>query len=136
MGDEVHMHCTGVGKALLSQLSDQELDSILEHAGLPQFTPNTIVDVETLKHDLTVTRQRGYAIDNEEHEIDSYCIGVPIFDDRSQVVAACSLSGTDPEILSSRCQKLSSHLLQTAEEISRRMGYVPSRKSMVHHNDY
>lgn len=134
VGDEVHMHCTGVGKALLAQLPEAEVDAILQRTGLPAFTAQTITDAAALKQELAETRRRGYSIDMQEHEINSFCLGAPIFDVKEQPIGACSLSGTDPEILGSRCAELSAHLAQTAEEISRRMGYIPSRRVAVGYN--
>lgn len=132
VGDEVNMHCTGVGKALLAQLPDAEVEAILERVGLPRFTKHTITDAAALKRELAETRQRGYSIDRQEHEINGFCLGAPIFDGKGQTVGACSISGTDPEILGARCADLSHNLVQTAEEISRRMGYVPSRRAIAH----
>ena len=48
VGDEVHMHCTGVAKALLAQLPEPEVDAIIQRTGSASFTEFTITDVETL----------------------------------------------------------------------------------------
>jgi len=69
IGKRAPMHCTGVGKAILAFLPQQEILKIVEDKGLEGFTPNTIVDIETLLPHLEEIRNRGYSIDDEEHEL-------------------------------------------------------------------
>lgn len=127
VGDLVPLHCTSVGKAILAFLPEAEVDAIVERVGLPAFTPNTIVNWDALKAELAATRERGYAIDNEEHETSTFCVGAPIFDRSGRVIASCSISGASPSLVTDRLADLSAHVMETAQEISRRMGYVPSR---------
>ena len=84
-----------------------------------------------LQSELATTAQRGYAIDRGEHEANYYCIGAPIFDRRGQAIAACSVSGTDPTIAGGRLDEIAAQVVQTTQEISRYMGYVPPRRAVV-----
>ena len=129
VGDLVPLHCTSVGKAILAFLPEAEVEAIVGRVGLPAFTPNTITDLDALKADLAKARRRGYAIDNQEHESNTFCIGAPIFDRSGRVIAACSLSGSSPSLVTDRLADLSTRVIATAQEISRRMGYVPTRVS-------
>lgn len=61
----------------------------------------------------------------------TFCIGAAIFDENGRVMAACSTSGSDPEILGSRMDHLAALVMQCADDISRRMGYVGQRPSAV-----
>jgi len=131
VGDRVPLHCTSVGKAMLSWLTDDEVEAIIAEVGLRAYTKATITDPEALKTELAATRARGYAIDNEEHEAATHCLGAPVFDANGRIVGACSISGTDPSLLNSRQEELSRLIMRTAHEISRRMGYVPSRISSL-----
>ena len=127
VGDRVPLHCTSVGKAMLAFLTEEELEEIVGRVGLSTFTENTLDTIDMLIQDLARTRQRGYSLDKEEHELKTYCIGAPIFDRTGRVTAACSISGSSPTIVSDRLDDLSTHVVHTAQEISRRMGYVPTR---------
>ena len=60
-----------------------------------------------------------------------YCIGTPIFNVRGQGVGACSISGNDPAIIQDRLVELSASVMATAQEISRRMGYVATSVSSL-----
>lgn len=131
VGDRVNLHCTSVGKAMLAAMPQEQVEEIVTRRGFISFTPNTITDLDTLLADLQETRLRGFAIDDAEHEVGTYCIGAPILNHRGQVIGACSLSGPDPEIVAGRLQELSRQVTDTAMEISRRMGYVPARISSL-----
>ncbi len=58
--------------------------------------------------------------------MNTYCIGAPVFNEHGHAVGACSISGVDLEILGSRQSELANLVQFTAQEISRRMGYVLS----------
>jgi len=136
VGDHAPLHCTSVGKAILAHLDEEEVDALYEHgqAALRPFTPHTITRLDRLQEELAATRSRGYSIDNQEHELHTFCIGAPIFNAHRSVIGACSISGRDPQIVQARLAPLSANVAQTAQEISRRMGYVPDRVSNVRHS--
>lgn len=131
VGDHAPLHCTSVGKSILGALPIAEMEQIIARTELLAFTPHTITNPDTLKAELEKTRQRGYAIDQQEHELRTFCIGAPVLDGLGRVIGACSISGADPEIVGDRLGELSTQVAATAEEISRRMGYVPARPSRV-----
>lgn len=131
LGDRGPMHCTSVGKAVLGELDDAAVADILARRGQPTFTAHTITTPERLATELERTRQRGYAVDAQEHELGTFCLGAAILDGRGQVIGACSVSGRDPAIIDARLEELVTPLKFTAQEISRRMGHVPQRSSQV-----
>lgn len=125
IGDRMPLHCTSVGKAILAHLPQDEVRNIVDRVGLPRFTVATINDWDSLMQEMEITRRRGYALDQSEVEPGIYCIGAPIFNARGRVFGSCSVSGTDPEIVAARLADLSPQVMNVAEEISRRMGYMP-----------
>jgi DNA-binding IclR family transcriptional regulator len=131
VGDRAPLHCTSVGKAILAFLPEDEVSSILHRAPLVSFTSQTITDLDGLYDELARTRERGYAIDREEHERSTFCLGAPILDHRGHVIGACSISGADPGIVGERIDELAARVMQAAEDISRRMGFVPASISRV-----
>lgn len=133
VGDHAPLYCTSVGKAILAHLPPDEAYSLYCDPDVPleAFTPYTITDRERLEQDLLATRARGYSVDNQEHEEQTFCVGAPIFNGQRTVIGACSISGRDPQIVQSRLPALSTNIVRTAQEISRRMGYVPDRMSSV-----
>lgn len=107
------------------------MEAFIERQGLPAFTDRTITEPEALLAELEQTRERGFAVDRGEHEEGTYCVGAAIFDREGDVLGACSVSGTDPEIIRGRLADLSEQVMHVADEISRRMGYVPRRLSAL-----
>jgi DNA-binding IclR family transcriptional regulator len=131
VGERFFLHCTGVGKAILAFLPSEECRRIVATEGLPAFSPTTITSSQALARELAEVRSKGYAIDRSEHEPSTYCIAAPILDDGGRVIGSCSISGSDPEIVGIRLQELAPRVTGTAEEISRRMGYVPVRPALL-----
>jgi DNA-binding IclR family transcriptional regulator len=123
LGLQVPLHCTSVGKAKMAFLSEEEIDCIIERIGLQRFTPSTITDPAELKAELALVRERGYAVDREEHEVGVQCVGAPIRNERGSIVASCSVSGPAGRITDARTAELAPKVMEIAAEISRRLGY-------------
>lgn len=92
LGEHAKMYCTGIGKAVLAHLPETVVENYITR-GLIAFTENTITDPDVLREDLAVTRERGYSVDNMEHEFGVKCVGMPVFNRRGELLAAVSVSG-------------------------------------------
>lgn len=90
VGNVVPLHSTGVGKAILSTMSDDEVRTTIGRSGMRPRTEYTLTDIEELLDDLRLTRERGYAIDNHEMEMGVRCVALSIPGD---LCLAVSLSG-------------------------------------------
>lgn len=78
VGMRVHLHSTGVGKALLSQLPVGEMESLVDRLPLPPRTDHTITDRQRMIAELHKARSLGYAVDDGEHEVGVRCLAVPV----------------------------------------------------------
>ena len=78
VGRRVRLHTTGVGKALLSMLSDQEVLAVLRRTGTAPATPNSITDPDAMLAHLATVRAAGYAVDEQEQELGVRCVAVPL----------------------------------------------------------
>lgn len=72
------IHCTSLGKAIASQLSDERIRAILSVAGMESLTPNTIISVDAFLAEMENIRRRGYAVEDSESDPDGRCVGVPL----------------------------------------------------------
>lgn len=72
---------TAVGKLLLSFRVQTEdgLRALVGDGPLERRTPQTLTDVKELWEELRKTRDRGYAVDDQENEIGVNCVAVPVF---------------------------------------------------------
>lgn len=98
VGRRVPAHCTGVGKAVLSHLPDEQIRALVARTGLPAKTPHTITDPEELVVAVHRVRGQGYAIDEGEQELGVRCVAVPVPGARSRM--AISVSGPAPRMTS------------------------------------
>lgn len=78
VGAPAPLYCTGVAKAILSALPEKEVRSLIEDIEFVGHTDRTIRDPEELIRELARSAERGYAVDNREHEDYIHCIGVPL----------------------------------------------------------
>jgi IclR family acetate operon transcriptional repressor len=80
VGNQLQLHCTAIGKAILAHLPPDEVEAVVATAGLQPRTPATITDVGTLHAELAAVRERGYSVDDEENEPTVRCIGAVVLD--------------------------------------------------------
>jgi IclR family KDG regulon transcriptional repressor len=92
VGKMIPLYCTAIGKILLSDMPDKAVDEYLAGRQLKPFTPNTIRTAQELRSELATIKERGWAMDNEEHEPGIVCIGAPVRDYTGKVIAAMSVS--------------------------------------------
>lgn len=131
VGERVKLHCTSVGKAILSFLPFKLVQDMVPQDDMQRFNERTLTNHEVLQKELIASRTQGYSIDDAEHEDGTYCIGAPIFNENGDVFASCSIAGSDPQILGDKLGSFSSGVRFTAQEISRRMGFVPSGEKLI-----
>ncbi len=117
------VHCTSVGKAMLAWQPERVVERIVR-AGLTGFTANTITDPARLRAELALIRQRGWAVDDAEHQPGLRCIAAPVRSATGQVIAAISISGP-MELVAPQEDESNARLVRgIASELSRRLGFV------------
>lgn len=116
MGEHAQMHCTGLGKAMLAYLPEEKQRAYAARK-LESYTDYTITDGDALMKELRETRQRGYAIDNMEHEFGVKCVAVPVLGRNGQVVAGVSISGPSLRFYDERIQSLAKELQNKIREL-------------------
>ncbi|MFI6935388.1 IclR family transcriptional regulator [Streptomyces sp. NPDC050287] len=74
-------HATGVGKVLLAhQLGTlEEVAAWIGDSPLVRRTPRTLCTAAGLYRDLRATRERGYAVDDQENESGVNCLSLPVY---------------------------------------------------------
>jgi IclR family acetate operon transcriptional repressor len=116
VGRRLLPHGTGVGKAMLSQMPQQEVRELLARTGMPAYTPNTFRDPERLLIHLAEIASRGYALDEGEQEVGVRCIAVPLHGTRSP--AAISVSGPEGRLTKDVIARIVPVLDRIAQSIS------------------
>ena len=85
-------YCTGVGKAMLAHLPDEERAAALPLQAFHAHTGHTITSAEALEAELAEIRAAGIAFDREEHEPGIICIAAPILSPGGRVMGALSIT--------------------------------------------
>lgn len=85
-------YCTGVGKAMLAFLDEEQLAGILPQQSFHRFTGSTLRDEAELRHELVAIRQQGYGFDREEHEPGIICVALPILSETGRVLGGLSVT--------------------------------------------
>ncbi len=99
VGRRVPLHSTGVGKALLCQLPDQEVRNILSVAGMPRGDrPHASPIRRHCIRELAAGRALGYVSEDGEQELGVSCVAVPV--PGAPVLTAISFSGPAPRMTS------------------------------------
>lgn len=123
VGQRLPATCTGVGKAILANLPEQQLDALLSATDLQRFTKNTITDKTLFRAHLRDVKQRGYSIDDEEIFDGLRCVAAPIFDHTGACIGALSLSGPSVRIGLSRISDMIPAVCAYAQKVAQRLGY-------------
>lgn len=124
VGSRAPLHSSAVGKCLLAALPDDEIDRILAIKGLARYTDRTIINFADFHHDIEETRDRGWAMDDEETYLGVRCIAAAIYDHRGIVVASMGISGPTQRITLERAQVLGHLVRESAARVSRHLGYI------------
>jgi IclR family acetate operon transcriptional repressor len=125
LGDRDHWHASSLGKSILAWLPAEEARALLAQEPLSACTPETLTSVDELLDDLESVRERGYAIDDEESELDLRCLGAAILDVRGRPSYAISISGPANRFTSELSEAMAQDVKVAADAISKRLGYLP-----------
>lgn len=119
-GEHCKMYCTSVGKAILSRMSEEEMEKRIPDE-LVAFTDNTITDREALKREIQKVREQGYAFDNMEVTYGIKCVGVPIVNKEGIPQAALSISTPSLRMEGDKINTFVKVLKKYVAEIERRL---------------
>lgn len=125
IGRRLDLNCTGVGKALLSGLSDDEFDRVIRARGFARHNGRTVISVNALKQEIARIRQLGYAFDDEEDEVGYRCVGALVVDEMRKGVSAISVAGRTSQIPDERIPFLANSVAQVAAKISEHLARSP-----------
>ncbi|MFC9971666.1 IclR family transcriptional regulator [Spirillospora sp. NPDC127200] len=125
VGLPMPLHATAIAKVLLADLPEGTRRRVAAGIDYVPFTEHTLTGPDELLAELEAVAERGYALDDAEHETFLRCMAAPIRDAGGRVIAAASVSV--PDVLLNRDQvlELLPDLLETTRAISADCGGVP-----------
>ena len=121
VGSRAPLHVTAVGKLMLGAAGTDAIRGYAERTNLPAYTRNTITTLPRLIDECQQAVDRGYALDDEEAEIDVGCIGVLLHDGTGTVAAGLSVSAP----IERRRMAWVDDVIEAGKHISAQLGHQP-----------
>lgn len=122
------LHCSSTGKTFLAFLHFNRLDELFAKERPTKRTPHTLTTLSSLRHEVELTRQRGYSLDDEEFNAGIRCVAAPVYDSTGAVAAAIGITAATVRFTRERIPELGKKVCEKAAELSRLMGYTQPRR--------
>jgi IclR family KDG regulon transcriptional repressor len=122
-GGKFPLYCTGVGKAVLSSMNDEELEKYYKNNEIIGYTPKTITDFSDLKKNLLKAKEEGFAFDVDERIIGVSNIASVIRNDKGEVIGSVGVLGPSVRLTLKKIREIAPYVKDCAQEISRAIGY-------------
>jgi DNA-binding IclR family transcriptional regulator len=123
VGTEIPLYCTGLGKAILASMPEQELEQYLKNVNIREYTENTITDLNQLRINLMVIAKEGVAYDDEEQHLGIRNVAAAIKDADGKVCAAIGVLGPSLRLTRAKMREITPEVKLCALAISRALGY-------------
>lgn len=123
-GERANAHSTAMGKALLAELSPDQIFEIVGRAPYPSFTKHTITTSKPLLAELKKTKERGYALANQENIDQVLSVGAIIRDAQSHPIAALSVAYLSSERPARSLGQVADLVIAAANRCSRALGFL------------
>lgn len=130
IGKRAPMHCTGIGKLLLTNYSISELAAYAQNTKLLPYTPNTLTSLAQISAELNKIKNLGYAIDNEECDQGAKCIAAPIYDYTGKIIAGISITAPSFRLRQDSIDIIIPVITDTARRISASLGYQGGQRTL------
>jgi DNA-binding IclR family transcriptional regulator len=119
VGRTLPAHATALGKALLAELTHDEIDELMSHE-LRALTPNTVTTLEGLHAECAATRERGYAAEIEESSLGVRCVAT-VIPYRIPGTDAISCSMPVSQVGDADAHRVGELLVETTAELGRQL---------------
>ena len=116
------MHLCAPGKALLAWYPTEKTAEILHAKGMSRATTLSLSSPESLSRDLARTRERGFAIDDQERAEGMRGVAAPIFNAFAEPVAAIAIAGPTFRLGLSDATRFGSLVRASADQITEATG--------------
>lgn len=122
-GTRIPLLAGAIGKVFLAQFEEKKAKELIKKAGLVRFTSKSIIDQKRFFKEVEETKQKGYAIDDEEYMIGVRAIASPI-QTISSPLAAIWVVGFTSSLNDQKMEKVILEIQKTVRDISQSISPV------------
>ena len=119
-GSTIPLLAGAVGKVFLAAMDENQAVKHIKSKGLPQFTDNSIVDLDRYRRELKRVREKGYAVDDEEYIPGVRAAASPLME-LGQLRSAIWAVGFKASLDDEKLKNLAIQTHKTARAVSRRI---------------
>ncbi len=116
------IHVSAVGKAIWSHLPAAAQDRLFDLSDCAPLTSKTLTDTSQIRAELQLTKDRGYAIDDEETFDGVRCVAAPVRNHRGEIIAAMGISGPSTRLTRERVHMYGIYLRDLSQDFSVSLG--------------
>lgn len=136
MGQREYLHSTAAGKAILSALPDSEVRRAMVAMPMIRRTRRTVASLDELFADIARTRQRGWAVDDEEDAAGVVCFGAAVLDHSARPAGGISVTRAKRGLRAADAEAIGLRVAECAAAVSFALGHVeetgcPARLSVT-----
>lgn len=91
-GRIVPVHTAAIGRVLLAEMPEADIDAFFERNPPKALTPHTVTDVGRIKQSLETVRRNGFAVVDQELELGLLAVAAPIRNSQGRALAAIGIS--------------------------------------------
>ena len=125
IGAMLPAHCTAVGKAQLAMLAAADIERLYPEASLTPLTEKSIKTRDLLLSELKKVSEKGYAVENEECDLEVKSVAVPVRDFARNIIAAVGVIAPAGRLAEDRLEKggIISLIQDAGNALSAKLGY-------------
>lgn len=124
IGQRRPLHSMASGKVILAEWDDDAVTEYVENAGLEAITDNTITHPDALFDELEAVRDRGYAVNDQEHMDGLRGVAVPVYTPDDEFLGSLGVFGPTSRFTDEYVEDdLSGRLRDKAGEIKVTLAY-------------
>jgi DNA-binding IclR family transcriptional regulator len=114
----------GYGEKLVRGASGRAILAFtpLDPGQLEAYAAGTSTDLEWLRHELAVTRERGYAMGHNELIQGAYAVAAPFFSSDGSIAGSLGVFGPDVRLTEARVHEFGHFLRKLGNDLSRTLG--------------
>ena len=124
IGSRAPAYCTGLGKAILAYLPEEELNNFLQSVPLKEMTENTITTKGNLLHEFERIRKQGFAVDREELYIGLRCVASPVFGYTNYPLYSVSVAGPVSRMTKEKIAAIKEEVKRVCRELSKSLSQL------------